>query len=239
MADANQFHAYGSREDASIAAADAVLVQIMAEILKTGRAGVLLSGGSSPRDALKRLSSASFDDWDAVRVGLVDERWVETCSIDSNERLVRECFLQGNASAAKLISMRGDAETIDAAAREASVAYAEDLLAPTVVMLGMGADGHTASWFPGSRSLAEAARGNADPGVIALDVAGCPVAGDYPERLSVNLAVIQQARHAVLLMFGAEKRDVFEAALTAPAEQHPVRYAIEALGNRLSVYWAE
>lgn len=239
MARAYQFHASGSREEASVEAADAVLMQIMAGILKTGRSSVLLSGGSSPRAAFKRLSSARFDDWSAVSIGLVDERWVETCSTDSNERLVRECLLQGKASEAKFISMRGDAQCIDIAVREANEAYACDLLAPTVAMLGMGTDGHTASWFPGSRTLDEVADLSAKPSVIAVDAGGCPVAGDCPDRLTVNLSVIHQAGHAVLLIFGSEKRDVFEAALGRPAAQNPIRYAIDVLGDRLSVYWAE
>lgn len=239
MANTHQFLAYATREEASAAVADAMLTQIMAGVLKTGVASVLLSGGSSPRDAFKRLSAAPFDDWDAVSVGLVDERWVETSSPDSNERLVRDYLLQANAADAKFVSMKGCAETIEAAARDASDDYSESLLAPTVAMLGMGADGHTASWFPGSNSLADAVRTDATPRVIAVDVTGCQVAGDYPERLTVNLPVVTQAEHAVLLMFGADKRDVFETALTMPAEQHPVRYAVEALGDRLSVYWAE
>lgn len=239
MTRAYQFHAYGSREAASAEAADAILMQIMAGILKTGRSSVLLSGGSSPRAALMRLSSARFDDWEAVRIGLVDERWVETFSPDSNERLVREYLLQGKASEATFVSMRGGAKRIDMAECEANEAYARDLLAPTVIMLGMGTDGHTASWFPGSKSLAEVVDLSAKPGVIAVDATGCPVAGDYPERLTVNLSVVHQAGHAVLLIFGTEKREAFEAALDMPAEQNPIRYAIDVLGDRLSVYWAE
>ena len=101
----------------------------------------------------------------------------------------------------------------------------------------MGTDGHTASWFPGAPDL-EQALDRTGRTVISIDAQGCPVAGEQTERVTLTLKAISTARHAVLLIFGEEKRDVFLSALTRPVQERPIRAVIEALGKQLIVIWA-
>ena len=119
-----------------------------------------------------------------------------------------------------------------------NLAYVPHCDPPSFILLGMGPDGHTASWFPGSVSLS----GLLDPGagemVRLSDATGCPVAGGSPIRLSLTRPAIARAEAAVLLIFGEDKLQVLEAALTASHEDYPVRAALDDLADRLQIIWA-
>jgi 6-phosphogluconolactonase len=177
-------------------------------------------------------------DWVRVTIGLVDERWVGPEDPASNEKLVRSCLLKGPAATSGFLPLREPGVSAEEAAATRAVAYAPHCDPPSFVLLGMGLDGHTASWFPGSVSLgALLAPSGAD--VIAFsDAAGCPVAGDYPVRLTLTRPAVARAEAAALLIFGEDKLSVIEAALNAPPEAYPIRAALDDLADRLSIFWA-
>lgn len=227
---------YDTRAEAAIAASELAAYALRAAILHKGHASIAVSGGSTPGAMFAHLSAAELD-WDKVQLGLVDERFVPPDHDASNEKLVRESLLQNAAAAASFLPMWRENVRAEQAAQAVDAAYAAHVPFD-FILLGMGPDGHTASWFPGARNLRQALYADA-PCVVAIDAKGCKVAGRNTQRLTLSLPAIASGRKAVLLIYGNEKRDVLDEALSKALEACPVRGAIEALGSRLTVIWAE
>jgi 6-phosphogluconolactonase len=205
-------------------AANTIVDAVTYRLRLRGEAVVAVTGGRSPGPVYDALAVAGLD-WSKVRVTLSDERFVDISSPDSNERLVRERLLQGAAARANFLSLRGTAETPQAAAEAASAALAAWPVFD-VVLLGMGDDGHIASLFPGNPALASGLD-RAAPPCIAV-----PVGEGLPPpqpRLSLSLPRLASARLILVLTSGAEKRRVLERALDdSDALDAPVRSLMKA-----------
>ncbi len=224
---------FTSREDASEAVAASCAGALRSSIHSDGHASLMLSGGSSPVRTFERLSARPID-WSSVTVGLVDERWVAPDDPDSNERLVREHLFQGHAAAAEFVPMKTSAPMPAEAAADRSAAYAPHCDPVTFVLLGMGLDGHTASWFPGVAGLEDLFDPPDGRCVAAIEAPGATV----PQRMTLTGPAIVTAQHGALLVFGEKKRAVLDAAELNDPLQCPIRFAIDGLGERLAVYWA-
>ena len=129
--------ATGAQAATDIAARIATLLSDA--IAARGVATLAVSGGRSPRPVLEALSKVPLD-WTKLIVTLVDERWVDPVSADSNERLVRETLLQGPAAAARFVPMKNSAA--DAYAGQSAV-EADFTALPwpfDIILLGMGVE---------------------------------------------------------------------------------------------------
>ena len=206
-------------------------------IADRGRADFMTSGGSTPGPLFDRLSGWALP-WESVSVGLVDERWVSTESDASNESLVRTRLLTGKAGAAGLVPMKTRAANPHDAVADRNAAYTPHCSPIDVILLGMGSDGHTASWFPGSKGLESALLPSNRELIAAIDATGCLIAGSHTQRLTLTGPAVTSARMALMLLFGNEKLDVLERALKADPMEMPVRHAIDKLGPRLIIIWA-
>ncbi len=189
------------RAQLAITLADAVANNLRAALEVRDTATLAVSGGSTPRPFFEALSEADID-WAQVIVTLVDERWVEESHPDSNARLVRTWLLKGAASTAQFVSLKlpGSDPFAAEALCESSLASFEY---PDVVVLGMGTDGHTASFFPGATTLAEAL----DPTSTRLCLAVRPPTAPH-DRMTLSVATILRASHIYLHVTGDEKRDI-------------------------------
>lgn len=197
-------------------------------------AALLVSGGSTPGPVFERLSHADLD-WASVAVGLVDERWVDETDARSNAMLVKDALLQNNAAYADFTPMHQPEAVFPEEALEAMNAAYRPLMAlsPTL-LLGMGADGHTASWFPNAKGLAEAMDPNRPAFISAIDATGAPIAGDTPHRATLTAFALDRAKYAILFITGEEKRTVLEER----DADLPVHFAERLLGERLCEAWA-
>jgi 6-phosphogluconolactonase len=203
-------------------------------IAARGAALLVVSGGKSPARFFELLSNIDLD-WPRVAITLADERRVADDSPRSNARLVRERLLQNRAQAASFtpladVRLPEDRELAAASARIANLPSPAD-----VVVLGMGDDGHTASWFPGAEGLADAI----DPG--ARQLVAPIVAADAPEpRLTLTGRVLLRARAIALEIEGEQKLATFAAALKpGPEEAMPIRAVLRRAADRLTVFSAQ
>lgn len=227
-------HHYEAREALAEALATGVAAVLCGGIATRGQAVLAVSGGSTPKLFFRTLAKADLD-WPRVTVCLVDERWVPETSERSNTRLVRENLLTGRAAEARLEPLFEEGPS----AREAEGEISRRLSALPrpfdALILGMGNDGHTASFFPGADRLAEAIDPHAGHRVLAIEAPG---AGE--SRITLALPFLLEARFLALHIEGQEKRDTLAKALDeGPVEEMPVRAVLGADRDEpLQVFWA-
>ena len=212
-------HHFASGADAAADLASRIALILSQAIAERGVATIALSGGRSPRPVLEALSKEPID-WRKLIVTLVDERWVDAVSGDSNERLVRETLLQGPAAEARFVSMKTAAPNAYAGQAEVEERFAALPWPLDVVLLGMGDDGHTASLFPGAAELTE-----------GLSSAARTIAVTPPEaphqRMSLTASAILDSRHVFLQIGGAAKKAVYDRALAGGRQEElPIRLAL-------------
>lgn len=211
--------------------AESVADKIRAAIAERGSAAIAVSGGSTPGKFFTALGKTKDIEWDKVSVTLVDERWVPETSDRSNALLVNEKMLQGPAAVARFFPLYsgGDAPTADAIAK--TNALVGSLPKPfAAVILGMGNDGHTASFFPGGNTLDEAL--TAEGPVVALEAPG---AGE--PRVTFTLPRLLETDALYLHIEGDEKANTLDKALSdGPVADMPVRAVLRS-GAPVTVYW--
>jgi 6-phosphogluconolactonase len=210
------------------ALAEAVAASLKAGIAVRGVASVAVSGGSTPALFFRTLAQHVDVQWDKVTVTLVDERWIDESSDRSNARLVKANLLQGRAGVARFVPLyQGGAP--DAA--KASLAQASVPAPLDVAILGMGNDGHTASFFPGGDTLAEAL--TAEGPVVAINAPG---AGE--PRVTLTLRHLLASRALYLHIEGEEKVKTLERAQAeGPVEDMPVRAILRQATTPLTIFW--
>jgi 6-phosphogluconolactonase len=167
---------------------------------------VALAGGSTPRAAYERAADAGAD-WSGATLWYGDERCVAPDDPRSNHAMVREALLERLAGPApRVVRMEGERGAEEAAARY-EVALREalgDRPRLDLVLLGLGADGHCASLFPGKPAVDERER-------LAV---GVPEAGLEPwvPRVTLTFPVLNDAREVVVLVSGESKADAVAGA---------------------------
>jgi len=203
-----------------------------------GRVALALSGGATPKPVYERLGGADFRgriDWRKVHLFWSDERFVPQDHEDSNFRMAFEALIRHAPIPAEQVhAIPTDAGSpAEAAALYADVLqgfYGSATLDPLrplfdITLLGLGADGHMASLFPGSAALDER-----KAWVV-------PVTGTKPPpRISLTYPALESSGAILFLVSGAQKRAALAGALAndpaIPAARLSTRGAIHVIADR-------
>jgi 6-phosphogluconolactonase len=178
-----------------------------------GRFAVVLAGGSTPETMYGILARDYMDgiDWSKVYVFFGDERSVPPHHEDSNLKMASEVLLD-HVPVANVHRIQGELPP-----EEAAEAYeeqlrnffqTEDVPRFDLILLGLGADGHTASLFPWT---------------AVLEVHDCwVVANPVPRlgttRITLTLPVINAARAVIFLVAGEDKAEALREILEGDAD---------------------
>lgn len=229
-----QQHVFPDPAALAEALSQAVADDLRAALQQRAFASIALSGGNTPKAFMQALALQPLE-WARMVVTLVDERWVPESSPRSNAALVKANLLDGPSALARFVPLyRAVPEPEDALDEVERALHA----LPTpfdALVLGMGNDGHTASFFPGGDRLADAL----DPATTARVLPmRAPGAGE--PRITLTLPPILAARHLYLHIEGAEKRHVLDAAVAGVGEGagYPIRDVLQHAALPVQVFYA-
>ncbi|KUJ76906.1 hypothetical protein AVO45_10465 [Ruegeria marisrubri] len=225
----HEFIEYSDPAQQAAELASVVAKQLSDTLAHQEKATLAVPGGTTPARFLAELSNAALE-WNRVSVLLSDERFVPETEPRSNTRLLREQFVRNAAAEATIVPLYAAGATPESVLEQLSAGVRKVSLID-VCVLGMGADMHVASLFPGGDNLAK-----------ALDVAGPDVlipmraSGAEEPRVSLTASALTGATHLHLLIKGPEKLAALRHAESeGSAMQAPVRIV---LGRRnLTVHY--
>jgi 6-phosphogluconolactonase len=206
-------------------------------IARYGQFFVALSGGNTPRTMYELLGSAEFRgqvDWAKVHVFWSDERAVPPEHPDSNYGMARrELLLRVPIPLANVHRMEAEKTNIGRAAHEYEEVLRKYLEFDNrgfpqfhLILLGMGADGHTASLFPGTRVTRQTSRWVSTPTVAKLNA----------RRMTLTLPVLDAALRVVFLVVGADKAETLRAVLEGKADPPYPAQQVEPHDNGLKLF---
>ena len=207
-------------------------------VSKHGQATLLVSGGTTPAPLYEALSKSDLN-WKKIKVALVDERWVDGQHAASNEALIRRSLLINNARNVEFTGMKNPAATAAAGQAETEGRYAKLPQPFTLSIVGMGADGHTASLFPHAKGLSEALDPNSQQLTAAINATQSEVTGANTERLTLTRNGLLKSERIIILFTGEDKLAVFsKAQQPGPIEDMPIRALLQQEQVPIELYWA-
>ncbi|GGY91183.1 6-phosphogluconolactonase [Shewanella fodinae] len=227
------FKSFDSKEQLEQQLAERIAVGLQEAIDNRGKASLVVSGGSTPLGLFEKLSRKVLD-WSEVFVTLADERWVDNASADSNEHLVRQHLLQHHAASAKFRGLKNMFATAAAGVAMTTEQLANIPRPFDVVVLGMGNDGHTCSWFPCAPAAELQHALTTDALLCAMHPQTAPHA-----RITLSRHAVLGSRQIYLHLVGQQKLDVYHRALAADdIMEMPVRAVLSQHKIPVDVYWA-
>ena len=219
------FKEYADSDMMMIDLANVLASELRNALLSHDRVSLVVPGGTTPGPIFDSISAVDLH-WDRVNVMLTDERWVPETSDRSNTKLLRERLLVGKAAAATYVPLYADAPTPEEKL-PALTANIAPMLPINVMLLGMGADMHTASIFPEADQL--------DLALTGKDVLVAMLAPGAPEpRITLSADVLKGAMSRHIVIIGEEKRAALEKARHLTPNEAP----IAAVLNGATVHWA-
>ena len=214
------------QELASVACAE-VTAKLGATLAERPEARVALAGGSTPLGLYRALAAeAGAVEWGRVRLFWSDERCVPPDHPDSNYRAVREALLSRLAPApAGIHRIRGELAPLEAAERyerELSRWRSEDNSLFDLAILGIGADGHTASLFPGGAELESSS-------LVAASLSPVPPHA----RVTLTLRALNASRAILFLASGGSKSAAVARATSGTADPSPPAGRVRSQGGEV------
>ena len=210
-------------------------------IADKGSAVIAFSGGSTPKPLFKALATHEIE-WSKVIITLVDERWVPETHELSNAAFLKQYLLNDLPSEVRFVPLFQAADSVTASFPGVIANYCEATGSSTrdprsfdIVILGMGGDGHTASFFPDADNVAELVNPQATEPLLS-----CVSPSTQVERITWSVPMLLNTDYLALHITGEAKKTVFEQACEAEdATELPIRCAIFQQIVPLNVYYAD
>ncbi|WP_299980424.1 6-phosphogluconolactonase [uncultured Pseudoteredinibacter sp.] len=230
---------FKSREEMQAAVQTLVMLSINTAQQERGAALLALSGGSSPQVLYESLAQQNLD-WKNIHIALVDERWVDPAHSASNEGFLKRCFAHLNCADVDIVGLKNQADSVVEGLAESEERYRSFESAFDFALLGMGIDGHTASWFPHAEGLTDALSDDADSQnlLCAVQAKQSDVTGPYTERITLTKRAVLNAKTVVLMISGQEKFDVYQKAKKASPKDHPVAALLQQRDKDIRIFYA-
>jgi len=209
---------------------NSIETNIRISLKENNEALILLSGGSTPLSLYKKFKEIKKIDWSKIKFGLVDERWVNNSSKDSNFYNISEALGGQITEKSTFTPLVYDEFNEKKNISQAKKANIEFLGKKTIVILGMGTDGHTASLFP-DNSKTEIAISQLTPNILDNIAPVSP-----KNRITHNLKSIFNSKKVILYIKGQEKKDVFEKS---KIDLLPISYVINTLSTQVETFWTK
>lgn len=229
-----EIHTFENAHTLAGGVAGRILETLSEAVTTSGTASLVLSGGKTPRDVYQLLGSQDCRDsvpWSLVHLFWGDERCVPPTMPESNYRMAKESLLKAiDIPERNIHRIRGEAPPQDAAlAYEREIRSALGLRPDgwphfTLVLLGLGTDGHTASLFPGTRALQERKRIVTEVYVESLN----------SSRITLTLPALNHAEEIVFLVSGKLKAPIFRKIRTSDTPEYPAQL-VQPISGR--VHW--
>ncbi|MGQ9688790.1 MAG: 6-phosphogluconolactonase [Desulfobaccales bacterium] len=222
MAPRGEIRFFADLEALSRAAADIFVAQAARSTAARGRFAVALAGGATPRRTYELLAAEPLREqvnWQQVHIFWGDERGVPPEDRRSNYRLAKQTLLERVPLPSENIHSIPAYPSVELGARkyeaELKAFFGQGLPQFDLIFLGLGADGHVASLFPGSPLLREKRRW----------VVGIPIANRDEARVTLTAAVINLATMVVFLVAGKDKAEAVKDVFEGPLEpwRHPAQ----------------
>jgi len=217
---------YPDRDMLALDLANHLAGELNAALHHEERVTLVVPGGTTPGPIFDDLCAADID-WARVDVSLSDERWVPETSDRSNTKLIKERLLVNRAAAAGYLSLYAPTDTPEEGLPSLIGQY-ETRLPLTVVVLGMGADMHTASIFPGADNL-ELALSDDAPILVPMRAPNAP-----EPRITIAAHALAGAMNKHIVIFGDEKMQALKQALQLDPYKAPIRAVLDGA----TVHWA-
>ncbi|TKX28462.1 6-phosphogluconolactonase [Campylobacter estrildidarum] len=223
-----QMHEFSDIEECNKALVNTFVKSIEQNLSTQENVNLAFSGGKSPILFLEMLSKENCS-WEKCNISLVDERIVDLNNEDSNAKLIKTYFLQNLAKKAHFKPFFEDANlSLDELVKNANTFYKQ----PNIAILGMGADGHTASLFPEADEINFAL--TTDQNIVLTTPKNAPY-----KRLSMSLSALEKCNKLFLSIATDEKRIIFDEAAKGLNPKFPISYILHSKKVMCDVYFSK
>ena len=233
-------HFFSDRSSMMEALQSAISTQLEQDLQQHTQISLFVSGGSTPAPLYRALAESRLP-WQRVNIALVDERFVPVNDPASNEKLLRESLLREQAAAAEFTGMSvalfNEQHKLATMVQACNTKYAQLPHPYSAAVLGMGADGHTASLFPYASGLEEGFVKHQH--CVAIHASPSAVTGAITQRITMTRWALLQCRSLYLLFTGTEKKAVYEKAKTTTDHYAlPIAAFLQQQDVPVEVYWS-
>ena len=197
-------------------------------IKKYGDARFLLSGGSTPMNLYSLLSEETIE-WEKVKIGLVDERFVPKENLFNNETQIKNNLLKNSAKFATIFGMVYNYENEMLNLKMVNQQYKTFFERIDFTILGMGEDGHTASLFPGDKE-SEELMNTSNIGIFSTKSPSFPY-----NRITCSKELIANSNYIALFINGETKFNVLKNSIET---QVPISYFVKNSKN-MEIYYSK